>query len=448
MESILKVIDEGIHVIDLDGMTIFYNSIAASLDGMRVQEVIGRHVLDVFPSLTKKTSTLLQVIQSEKAIYNRSQSYVNLHGVKIDTINTTLPIYVNERLIGAVEVAKDYTKLRKLSERLIDLEKAHSTVVNRKKRALGAVYRIEDLITGNQAFKDIIVRGKKAANSSSSILVYGESGTGKELFVQGIHNASPRREQPFIVQNCAALPESLLESIIFGTARGSYTGAVDRPGLFELANKGTLFLDEIQSLSPALQTKLLRVIEDGVVRRVGETKSVGVDVRVIAALNVHPENALKDNLLRLDLFYRLNVLSFQLPPLRERKDDILLLIQHFIQQYNESLSLNIQGVEHQVEQLFLQHQWPGNVRELKHCIEYMMNITETVWLKKRELPVFFQKSSNFLMEQDIPPLREALKKREQELLNKALEQTGGNVLKAAQLLKIPRQTLQYKLKNV
>lgn len=447
MESLLKVIDEGIHVIDLSGKTILYNKVAANLDGMAAEEVIGKELLHVFPSLTKKTSTLLSVIENGQAIYHKRQSYANVHGKIIDTINTTLPIFVNQKLVGAVEIAKDISTLRKLSERLMDLEKKNAPNIPLQKKGAGAFYHFSDIKTNNEVFIQIIETAKKAAKSSSSLLVFGESGSGKELFVQGVHNASPRKKEPFIAQNCAALPEALLESILFGTAKGSYTGAVDRPGLFELAHGGTLFLDEIQSMSMSLQTSLLRVIEDGVIRRVGATKSTAVDVRVIAAMNIHPEQAVKEQVLRLDLYYRLNVLSFQLPPLRQRKEDILLLAHFFIDQFNQAFSRNVVGLAHELQSQLLQHSWPGNVRELKHCIEYMMNVSEGNQLYSRDLPVFFHQrhqSSTIA----IPPLREALKNKEKQLIEYAIQQTEGNILKAAQLLQIPRQTLQYKLKNI
>jgi len=446
VEALLKVIDEGIHVINTDGRTIFYNKVAAAHDGMEVEEVIGKHLLEAFPSLTAKSSTLLQVIEGGKPLYHQNQSYINKHGQTIETINTTLPIYVNGELVGAVEVAKDYTTLRKLYDRLLDLEQKISPVKDTRKRNIGAHYTFDHIITQNEPFKKLINQGRKAARSSSSILVYGESGTGKELFVHSIHQASPRRNQPFIAQNCAAIPDSLLESILFGTSKGSYTGAVERAGLFELSNGGTLFLDEIQAMSPMLQTKLLRVIEDGVNRRVGSTKSSIVDVRVIAAMNIHPETAVKDNLLREDLYYRLNVLSFHLPPLRKRQEDIVLLADYFLKHFNRQLNMNVVGFNEELLLVLKQHNWPGNVRELKHCIEYMMNIAESKLLQLDDLPSFFKQGYH----KDriyIPPLREAIQEKERELIEQALAFTKGNILKAAKLLKIPRQTLQYKIKN-
>ena len=295
--------------------------------------------------------------------------------------------------------------------------------------------------------QEVIAQGKRAALSSSSILVYGESGTGKELFVQGIHNASARRAKPFIAQNCAALPETLLESLLFGTAKGSYTGAVDRAGLFELADGGTLFLDEVQSMSQSLQAKLLRVLEDGVIRRVGSTKSSVVNVRVIAAMNVHPEQALEEERLRRDLFYRLNVLSFYLPPLRERRSDISLLAHHFMACFQSTNSIQIEAFSEPLMKKLEMHSWPGNVRELKHCVEHMMNVSHSTVLQLEDLPVFFTEKRRQL-DDSIIPLRDALHSTEKSLIQQALQRTDGNVMKAAQLLKIPRQTLQYKIKNL
>ncbi|MBD3109840.1 sigma 54-interacting transcriptional regulator [Bacillus sp. AGMB 02131] len=446
LEAILKVIDEGIHVIDLDGRTIFYNDIAAAHDGMKVSEVIGKHVLEVFPSLTKDSSTLLQVIESEKPLVDQSQTYVNVHGATIDTVNTTVPIYVKNKLVGAVEVAKDFTQLRKLIERLLELE-YRRIPTKQKRKSTGAHYTFEHILTDDSDLLEVIAKGKRAALSQSPILVYGESGTGKELFVQGIHNASTRRAKPFIAQNCAALPETLLESLLFGTAKGSYTGAIDRAGLFELADGGTLFLDEIQSMSPGLQAKLLRVLEDGVIRRIGSTKSNVVDVRVIAAMNMHPEQALVEEKLRLDLFYRLNVSSFHLPPLRERKNDIALLAYHFIDQLKKTSGQHAKTISAPLMKQLELHSWPGNVRELKHCIEHMMNVASSPVLLPEDLPVFFTEKRKLPIE-EITPLREALQETEKTLIQLALTKTEGNVLKAAKLLKIPRQTLQYKMKNL
>lgn len=451
LAAILKSIDEGIHVVNTEGKTIFYNEVAARHDGMEVEEVLDKHLFEAFPSLTVDSSTLWKVIQTGSPIYNQTQVYLNLHGTRIDTINTTLPIFLNGKIIGAVEIAKDYSRMKLLAERLLDLQKGLKN--NGSKKPVKQInYTFNDLKTVNSAFIRMKKEAKKLSKSDSPILVYGESGTGKELIVQGIHHESHRSSGPFIAQNCAAIPETLLESMLFGTAKGSYTGAVERKGLFELADGGTLFLDELHTMPIELQAKLLRVIEDGMVRRVGSTENNTVNVRVIAAMNVHPSQALKEQKLRSDLYYRLNVFTFSLLPLRERKEDIIYLTQLFIENLNQKLSKNIQGLEKSLEIFFLEYQWPGNVRELKHTLEYMVNVCEGAWLSCEDLPAMLKQQSAPLHQKNRKPeslsLRKSLENLEKQLLLKALEQSGGNIKQAARLLDIPRQTLQYKLKKI
>ncbi|MFJ7725684.1 sigma-54 interaction domain-containing protein [Neobacillus sp. NPDC097160] len=451
LTAILKSIDEGIHVVNTEGRTIFYNEVAAKHDGMEVKEVQGKHLIDAFPSLTEESSTLLKVIKSGKPIYNQTQVYLNLHGTRIDTINTTLPIFLGDEIIGAVEIAKDYSRMKLLAERLLDLQKGFNN--SRKKKTVKQVnYTLSDLMTVSPDFIRLIDEARKLAKSDSPILVYGESGTGKELFVQGIHHESLRSGGAFIAQNCAAIPETLLESILFGTAKGSYTGAVDRKGLFELADGGTLFLDELHTMPIELQAKLLRVLEDGMVRRVGGSQNISVDVRVIAAMNVHPTMALQEQKLRSDLYYRLNVFTFSLLPLRSRKEDILFLTDSFIQEFNKKLKKSIQGVEKKLEIFFMDYQWPGNVRELKHTVEYMMNVCGEMHLRYEDLPIMLRQHPAASKGRSTPlkglSLRENLETIEKTLITEALDQSAGNINQAAKLLEIPRQTLQYKLKKM
>ncbi|WP_097677989.1 sigma-54 interaction domain-containing protein [Bacillus massilinigeriensis] len=447
LEAILGSVDEAIHVVDTKGITIYYNKVAALHDGLKVKEVLGKPLLRAFPSLSEKTSTLLTVLKTKQPIYNKSQNFLNLYGKKIETVNSTLPLHMGDKLIGAVEIAKDYSRLKQLSEQLVDLKNSIGNPVSKKAHAKGK-YTFEDLLTKNMDFIETKKRAEKLAKSSSPVLIYGESGTGKELFVHAIHNASLRYESPLVAQNCAAIPESLLESILFGTCKGSYTGAVDRPGLFELADGGTLFLDELHAMPAELQAKLLRVLEDGSVRRVGATSVKTVDVRIIAALNVHPRKALEEKKIREDIFYRLNVLSFELIPLRNRREDILFLAEAFIDSFNRKLRMNVLELDGSVQSAFYAHKWPGNVRELKHTIEYMMNVCEGPTLSSVHLPPFLK--GNDRSRGKIKPglsLRDNLKQVEQQLILEAMEKSKGNMKKAAELLQIPRQTLQYKLKK-
>ncbi|MCM2531926.1 sigma 54-interacting transcriptional regulator [Neobacillus pocheonensis] len=450
LTAIIKSIDEGIHVVNMNGETIFYNEVAARHDGMDVKEVQGKHLLAAFPSLTEESSTLLKVIKTGKPIYNQTQVYVNLHGIRIDTMNTTLPIFLEERIIGAVEIAKDYSRMKLLAERLLDLQKGLNN--SSTKKVLKQVsFTLNDIMTVNPSFKQLKEEARKLAKSDSPILVYGESGTGKELLVQGIHHESLRAEGPFIAQNCAAIPEALLESILFGTAKGSYTGAVERKGLFELADGGTLFLDELHTMPIELQAKLLRVLEDGMVRRVGSSHNISVNVRVIAAMNEHPSKALQEKKLRADLYYRLNVFTFSLLPLRERREDILFLTDNFIQVFNHKLNKSIHGMERSLESFFMNYLWPGNVRELKHTIEYMMNVCEVGLLEVKNLPIMLRQhtapSKSIVNNIETFSLRKNIEDLENKLITEALATTNGNILQAAKLLEIPRQTLQYKMRK-
>lgn len=322
LQAILSSIDEGIHVVNAEGKTIYYNHVIARLDGLSEREVIGKHILDVFPSLDVTSSTLLQVIKTGQPIENQPQTYTNIKGKQVDTVNTTLPIYVNDQIAGAVEVAKDISKVKQLSEKLLELqqkfnEKTQQTAGDHRelKKRKSPYYTADDFITRNSEMLALKQQLPRVASTDSPVLVYGETGTGKEIIVQAIHSASKRHKGPFIAQNCAALPASLLEGLLFGTTKGSFTGSVDRAGLFELADGGTLFLDEINSMPIELQAKLLRVLQEGSVRRVGGNKTTAVDIKVIAATNEPPFQAVKEGRLRSDLYYRINVVSLNLSPL-------------------------------------------------------------------------------------------------------------------------------------
>lgn len=454
MHEVLRCIDEGIHVVGLDGITLFYNPVAARLDGLDVEEVLGMHVLDAFPSLTRKTSTLLKVIDTGEPIYNQQQTYRNRYGKQIVTINTTLPLRVNGHLVGAVEVSKDITRIKELSETVIELQTQIREPGRRRQAKTRQRYRFEQILTRNQRMMREIARAKKAAATDSPVLVVGETGTGKELMVQSIHHASPRGKQPLIAQNCAAIPSSLLEGILFGTVKGAFTGAEDRPGLFELADGGTLFLDEIHAMPLDLQAKLLRVLEEGVVRRVGDTRVRPVDVRILAATNEDPQVSVKEGRLRKDLYYRVHVVRITLPPLRERREDLPLLTEHFLRKYNYRLGTDVIGVEPEVERLFAQYDWPGNVRELEHTIEGALNVVEGKRIRLEHLPPHMTEevdespSADGVLWEEGRSLREVLAEVEERLIRRAMTDCRDNVVQAARKLGIPRQTLQYKLKKL
>jgi len=447
----LDNIQEGIHIVDSSGTIVYYNKFAAALDSINPEEAIGRHILEIYPSLTEDTSTILRVIKSGKPILNYQQAFKNYKGVQITTVNSTIPIISGKRVVGALEVSRDITEVKKLTEKIVDLqaELLKDARIEKSYDGSKAFFHFADII----GISEVMLKLKKDAltvsSSPSPIMVYGETGTGKELLLHAIHNASPRRDKPFIAQNCAALPETLLESILFGTVRGSFTGAENRPGLFEIADGGTLFLDEINSMSLQLQAKLLRVIQDRNVRRIGDAKTIHVDVRIVTAINIDPRQALQDKTLRDDLFFRLSVISLKVPPLRERRDDIPLLVEHFIKKYNNRLYKNVKSVSYDVEKFLMEYSWPGNVRELEHSIEGAMNIADGNIIDSKCLPYYleevFRKFETIQEDYEIKSLKKTLSSIEKSLIEKALKKSDGNVSKAAEVLDIPRQTLQYKI---
>lgn len=451
-ENILEILDyleEGIHIIDEKGKIVYYNIFAEGIDGVESERAVGRHLLEIYPSLTEQTSTLLTVIRTGKPIFKREQTFLNYKGEKITTINSSIPIMSNGKTVGAIEISKDITTVREMSEKIVDLQNelyTSKTDKSANKSKENAKYTIDDIIGQNKEIlrlKDIAI---KAAETDVSVLISGDTGTGKELFVHAIHNASKRKYKPFIAQNCAALPATLLEGILFGTTKGGFTGAEDRPGLFELARGGTLFLDEINSMPLELQSKLLRVIQDGNIRRVGATNTIHIDLRIIAATNISPEEAIERNQLRLDLYHRLNVVSFQIPTLRERKDDIPILANFFISKFNKKLNKKVNGLSNKVLNIFQDYKWEGNVRELEHLIEGIMSINDMKIIEEEHIPAKFKTMNGTKTEEKLS-LIEILDNKEQELIKEALRRTENNITHAADLLQIPRQTLQYKIKK-
>ncbi|MCA1321095.1 sigma 54-interacting transcriptional regulator [Bacillus tianshenii] len=446
LERILNGIDEAIHAVDHNGVTIYYNRVASEHDGMSWEEVMGRHILQVFPSLTSQTSTLLKVLETKKPIYHKNQRYENKKGVMIETINTTVPLVVEGQVLGAVEIAKNYGKIKMLSNQLMDLKtKMYKKDHTLPKQSPEVHFTLNDFITVDPVCRRIIEEAFLFASSDLPVIIYGKTGTGKEILAQGIHAASIRRGAPFIVQNCGAIPETLLESLLFGTSKGSYTGAVEKAGLLELAHGGTLFLDELNSMPLELQTKLLRVLEDGTIRRVGGVTAYKVDVRIITALNEIPENCVKENRLREDLYYRLSTCSISLPSLMERKMDIPILANHFLSRSTHKKSTVKHQLAESVIRIFQSYPWPGNVRELKNTIEYVLVKSQEDLITEKDLPNKFLSTANLFLADENKSLRQVLHETEKACIQDALRKTDGNVQKAAKLLQIPRQTLQYKM---
>jgi two-component system, NtrC family, response regulator AtoC len=294
---------------------------------------------------------------------------------------------------------------------------------------------------------------KKVAHYKSTVLITGESGTGKELVARALHYNSDRSQRPFIAVNCGAIPENLLESELFGHAKGAFTDAIrTKKGLFEEADGGTLFLDEIGDLPGQLQVKLLRVLQDGEIRRIGESKPIRIDVRIVAATVKDLQKEVNEARFREDLFYRLNVLPLHIPPLRERKEDIPLLIHHFIGKYNQAMNKNVANVDHGAMETLISYKWYGNVRELENTIERAIVLSEKNDIESENLPAEIQRLNERLQPEIVPEeeeysIKKASKSLEINLIKKALKKTKGNHTHAARLLEISHRALLYKIKE-
>jgi len=451
LEELLKLIDEGVYIVDKKGVGKFYNEPMASMEKMNVDDVLGKTFNEAFPQVGN--STMMKALLKNEATVNQPQTYKNFYGKEINTINSTMPIVIDGETVAALEVAKDITDIRKMSDTLLELQKGGMPAgagTNQKNSKIKR-YSFEDIYGENPAFAEVVERAKRAADIDASVFIYGETGTGKELFAQSIHYDGIRSEKPFLAQNCAAIPEALLEGILFGTSKGSFTGAVDREGLFEQANGGTLLLDEISAMPYDLQSKLLRVLQEQYIRRVGGTKDIPINVRIIATVNEAPEDLIAQGKLRKDLYYRLNVVNISIPPLRERLDDIPLLAERFLEKHNQRFGKEIWMVSDAVLKKLKNYDYPGNVRELENIIEQAVSMAgkEHVLNEKlTQMPTSTKKSlPGELQYENHQPLDVYMAELEAKIIKDALLQCRGNISKTADLLQIKRQTLQHKLKK-
>ena len=443
---------EGIHIVDSGGITIVYNDAMSALEKMRCEEVLYKPFREIFSNIPEDESTLTRALKHRISTERKHQTYLNKNGKEISTINSTFPIFdYDGELIAAIEIAEDITDIKTLSNTILEL-KSDITVSNPPGTQINK-YNFSDILGKSKKFADVLQRAQKAALSSASVLIYGETGTGKELFAQSIHYASGRRGQPFLAQNCAALPESLLEGILFGTARGGFTGALDRQGLFEQADGGTLLLDEISAMPYTLQSKLLRALQENYVRRIGGTKDIPIDVRIIATLNEEPETLMESGRLRKDLYYRLKIIEVVIPPLRERRDDILVLAESFLDRYNNKFNKQVWMLSDGAKSKLLAHDFPGNARELENIIMSAVALSGTEHVLAEESLDIPLRRSCFSDAPGDPgsmngaALGEYMDAIEKNLIMQALTNNGGNITKTANQLGLQRQALQYKLKK-
>ncbi|MDF2677656.1 MAG: family ATPase [Bacillota bacterium] len=436
---------DGITIIDKEGLILFTVKFNPDIDKKMEESIVGKNLFDVFYNINKSNSSLFECMDKDKLIERKGQYVKNLYVDDSITDNISIPIKHGGLIVGAIELSKviaDY------DDNVNELPN-DSAVMKLKPKCLNmgynARYNLDNIICKDKNMVKLVEYAHHVAKSNSPIFITGETGTGKELFANGIHNASNRKDKPFIAQNCSAVPENLLESIFFGTSKGSYTGALDRKGLFEACDGGTLFLDELHCMPLHLQAKLLRAIEDKSARRIGENKERNFDVRIIAATNIKNEEILNKGFIRQDLYYRLSVVKIDIPPLRERLEDIKVLSYYFIKKYNSIFEKNITSISQEVTRFMLNYDWPGNIRELENFIESaILNVSkEKIIIDEKEA-----KEVNNIFNDDFlktKSLKNILENTELNLIEEALMISKGNVTKAAEYLEIPRQTLQQKM---
>ena len=454
---VVNQLSEALFVCDADSRILFLNDAGVRMESMDLRDIRGARTEDVYQMRDGSKNNVPEVIRTRKPKLNHRQYYTTRYGKDVDIVSNNYPIVQNGQILGGFSVMEDWSRMDSLHKQILELqEKLRNHTASGKSHTaskLTAKYTFDDIVHISEPMRHVVSRCKQVAKSDSSVMIYGETGTGKELLAQSIHNASRRKDGPFLAINCAAIPENLLESLLFGTEKGAYTGAERRPGLFEQADGGTLLLDEINSMNLGLQAKLLRVLQEGTVRRVGGATEISVDVRVLSNTNIPPYQAMEENKLRRDLFYRLGVVNITIPPLRERKEDIPLLVKTFVMQCNRKLERNIREADRHVLDVFYAYDWPGNVRELQHAVEHAMNVLpdEYSMITAEYIPEHIGGAAGqaepSASDKQRDSLASTMKDMEYNTICRVLKETGGNISESARILQMSRQKLQYRIKR-
>lgn len=431
-----NLIDD-ICIIDKDGFIVYSESFRRGAYSFNMSQIVGKHIFEVYPSSNEKTSNMYKVLTEHTAILNYRASWTSFKGDSCDGIVDTLPVFENGEFAGVVEIAKfvDEEANSERAIRLLDEELNYS-----RKR----LYSAKDIVTSSSAMLELKEKIRKVSRTKSPVMIYGETGTGKEIVAEAIHSQGERSKMPFISQNCSSIPPQLLESILFGTEKGGFTGAVQKKGLFEIANHGTLFLDEINSMDFNSQSKILKAIEEQKIMRVGGEKYIDVDVRIICALNENPFDSVKNGRLREDLLYRLSAVILSVPPLRERDDDLSLLIDRYLKKYSEQFGNPISGISDEAMDILKKYTWPGNVRELKNVIEGAFNLSDNSSLCVEDIPQYIKDAVSEAEEESCTVTDKDAEALEREILINALK-NNPNKAKAAKELGISRQLLNYRM---
>ena len=448
--TILKTIDESCTVIDHNKRVLFWTNGAEKIFSVKAENIIGKKITDFFE---REHLEILKTLKNGKSVKNKKH---HARDDLIVMINSN-PVYLDDKIIGAVVSETDVTNIIRLNNELYEASKR--------------LYNLEKEInnTEQDPFKDILGNSpkinktkkllKRASLTDANILIYGESGVGKELFAKAMHNLREASSAPFIPINCGAIPESLFESEIFGYEKGAFSGADQRgkKGKVELAKNGTLFLDEIGEMPLDMQVKLLRLLQEKKFYRVGGTKEISINFRVIAATNKDLKQLVEDGKFREDLYYRLNVVELEIPPLRERPEDIIELTHYYLHEYSIRYNRPIHGITQQIMQALLKYHWPGNIRELKNVIERLVVFSDDGNLKADILPFYDQYKDHLLNDEIViessntntrEPLKQQLEKYEREIIIRELDKVNGNKKECAKNLGITRATLYNRMNRL
>ena len=457
--SVFDKFSEGVLVTDLKGVIIYYNRAMSRIDELDPREALHKKITDVY-HLTNDDSIIMQCLKKGAPIIDQPIFYRTRMGKVANTVHSAFPLTRNSKIIGIICFVRDYNVL---AETIADMPVGHKT--------FDSDIFFDSIIGEDPDLIRAVSSAKMATNTPSPVMLYGQTGTGKELFARAIHNHSARSRQKYTPVNCAAIPENLLEGILFGTSKGAFTGSVNKAGLFERTHGGTIFLDELNSMPVGLQSKILRVLQERKVRRVGALKEITIDVKIISSVNEDPHVAMANGTLRSDLFYRLGVVFIHIVPLARRMGDLTLLVNHFINKHNKLMGKGVKGISSNVMCRFQAYHWPGNVRELEHAIEGAMNIVgagDTIQIRHLQShfsdfrptssppPVnntgSYSPQAGTLPPQAPPPfphssLIEKKAEQEREIVHHALITHAGNIARAAASLGISRQLLYYKMKK-
>jgi len=428
-EIILDSIADGVFTVDADWRITSFNRAAEKITGVAREEAVGQLCKDVLKAdICEKSCCLRETMKTGEPIVDKKVYIINADGRRL-TISISTALLQNNKgvLLGAVETFRDIS----IEEDL--------------RKAIKAKYSFADIISKNHKMIRLFDILPDIAASTSTILIEGESGTGKEMIARAIHNLSPRKKQPFVAVNCGALPDTLLESELFGYKAGAFTDAKkDKPGRFKMAENGTLFLDEIGDIPSSMQVKLLRVLQEKTYEPLGSTESVEHNVRIIAATNKNLEDLVRQGRFREDLFYRINVFKINLPPLRERMEDIPLLIEHFISRFNAIQKKSISGISSEAMSVLMTHSYPGNIRELANIIERAFILCKADFIEKKHLPEALLPGNTARTDSNSNSLRDV----QSSYLLGILKQNNWNRLQTARQLGIHKSTLYRKIKSL